>query len=475
MDPNSPKKLLLIGPGSSGKTSMRSVIFENSTPRDAMRIKLTLSLFQGKVELLHNLALNILDCGSQVDYVLHYLSTQREYVFGNVGVMIFVADIGAFAREGSSVLKISEHMSNVLSSPSDQPSNLDNSTGSSGGGAWPKQPSMAQNMSATEMGSDFREDTLRWNRVDSIQYFVHALSSAVELSPNAQIFVMLHKMDLIKPDAREKVYTDHVRDLKEALANHLRAGCKTKFSELQIKEVVGRVVFFPTTLWDSSVFHAYSVIVRTLVPDREYLDEQLAKLVKQCDGFEAAIFEKRTMLCLAHVDEHGESIETNRVQQTLHEDFEQAEAAETGSTQGSGRQGEDDEDDLDDAHQNGHTTSHHHQHHHSEDDDERHAARKQDSSRANVISEVFKLFKLRCFQRSVDMKSCSMQTPEFSAVLRTLPKTTMVLMVSRDPTVSLALHELNVDAWIRQFSDALTRDPKVKRLASALSMTEPNE
>lgn len=445
-----------------------------------MRIRLTLAIFQGRVELLHNLTLNIQDCGSQVDYVHHYFTTQRRAIFGDVGVMIFVADIGAFGREGKSLFRLPLNAGGSGTGDGDEAGN-EGAVGSSGnlgfgaamgGGAFGSAPSGG--------GGDTSVMRENWNRESTVEYFVHTMLAAAELSPNAQLFVMLHKMDLIKTEAREAEYNKRVGELKDALRTNMqRSG---RFDESKIQKVIQQIVFFPTTLWDSSVFHAYSMIIRTLVPERQYLDQQLAKLVSQCDGFEAAIFERRTMLCLAHVDQRGVTIDVSKGQQTLRANFEDA------ANRGSGDSGtlvEDEE--LDDEDVEGHDAHHDHHHHRSgsaeaggnsgnaADHHPHHHHQKADSDRANIISEVFKLFKLRCLQRRVDMTSCSMATTEFSAVLRILTKTTMVLMVSKDTSVSLALHELNVDAWIRQFSAAVKSDPRVQRLASALSMGEQNE
>ena len=100
-----------MGKSGGGKTSMRSIIFANysakdtrrlgptsmSTPKITKRIHyLLLSLVdveQSYVRFLGNLILNLWDCGGQEAFMECYFSTQKDNIFKNVEVLIYVFDV----------------------------------------------------------------------------------------------------------------------------------------------------------------------------------------------------------------------------------------------------------------------------------------------------------------------------------------------------------------------------------------------
>ncbi|KAJ5050775.1 uncharacterized protein L3040_002646 [Drepanopeziza brunnea f. sp. 'multigermtubi'] len=87
------KKVLLMGKSGSGKSSMRSIIFSNYVAKDTRRLGATIDVDLSQVKFLGNLTLNLWDCGGQDAFMENYLSQQRQHVFSNVGVLIYVFDI----------------------------------------------------------------------------------------------------------------------------------------------------------------------------------------------------------------------------------------------------------------------------------------------------------------------------------------------------------------------------------------------
>ena len=87
------KKVLLMGKSGSGKTSMRSIIFANYVAKDTMRLGATIDVEHSHVKFLGNLVLNIWDCGGQDSFMENYLQSQREHIFHNVEVLIYIFDI----------------------------------------------------------------------------------------------------------------------------------------------------------------------------------------------------------------------------------------------------------------------------------------------------------------------------------------------------------------------------------------------
>jgi Ras-related GTP-binding protein A/B len=57
------QKVLLMGRGGAGKTSMRSIIFANYLARDTYRTTPTVDVNRSRVRFLGNLVLSLWDCG----------------------------------------------------------------------------------------------------------------------------------------------------------------------------------------------------------------------------------------------------------------------------------------------------------------------------------------------------------------------------------------------------------------------------
>ncbi|KAG0646412.1 Ras-related GTP-binding A [Hyphodiscus hymeniophilus] len=87
------KKVLLMGKSGSGKSSMRSIIFSNYVAKETRRLGATIDVDLSHVKFLGNLTLNLWDCGGQDAFMENYLAQQRQHVFSNVGVLIYVFDI----------------------------------------------------------------------------------------------------------------------------------------------------------------------------------------------------------------------------------------------------------------------------------------------------------------------------------------------------------------------------------------------
>jgi Ras-related GTP-binding protein A/B len=87
------RKVLLMGKSGSGKTSMRSIIFANYIARDTMRLGATIDVEHSHVRFLGNLVLNLWDCGGQDSFMENYFASQRDHIFRNVEVLVYVFDV----------------------------------------------------------------------------------------------------------------------------------------------------------------------------------------------------------------------------------------------------------------------------------------------------------------------------------------------------------------------------------------------
>ncbi|KAF8821944.1 Ras-related GTP binding A family protein [Cardiosporidium cionae] len=228
------KKVLLMGRAGAGKTSMRSIIFANYLSRETKKLTATNNVEHSNVKFLGNLTLSLWDCGGQDTFMENYFESQREHIFTNAEVLIYVLEV-----RSATVGKLSIR---------------------------PK-----------EIEKDF-------------QYMQNALDSIKQFSPKAKIFCLVHKMDkVINEEKRtvEKFYEDELSKEKSGLT----------------------ITFFGTSIWDETLFNAWSKIVYYLVPNVNVLTQHLKHCCEICHADEVVIFEKYTFLVIAHasVREHKDS------------------------------------------------------------------------------------------------------------------------------------------------------------------------
>lgn len=211
------KKVLLMGKSGSGKTSMRSIIFANYIPRDTMRLGATIDVEHSQVRFLGNLVLNLWDCGGQDAFMENYLESQRDHIFRNVQVLIYVLDV---------------------ESP------------------------------------DYKKD---------LRYFHSCLEAVAQNSRDAHVFCLVHKMDLIAEDQREKVFAAKEAELKQ-LSQPLSLN----------------LTCYRTSIWDETLYKAWSSIVYSLIPNVDLIENQMKQFAEVSEADEVVLFERATFLVISH-------------------------------------------------------------------------------------------------------------------------------------------------------------------------------
>lgn len=228
MASNKMKKVLLMGKSNSGKTSMRSIIFANYLARNTMRLNATIDVEHSTVRFLGNLVLNLWDCGGQKAFFENYFLSQRDHIFRNVEVLIYVFDI--------------------------------------------ETP-------ASELKEDF----------DNYQ---DCIDSIVENSPDAQVYALVHKMDLVADEAKEKLFQERVAMIKDRSMG-LRLTC------------------FQTSIWDETLYKAWSAIVYSLIPNTKELAAKLSEFRRILDADEVVLFERASFLVVSQAT-HTEHRDVHR-------------------------------------------------------------------------------------------------------------------------------------------------------------------
>ncbi|CAO2624567.1 Ras-related GTP-binding protein B [Lemmus lemmus] len=237
------KKVLLMGKSGSGKTSMRSIIFANYIARDTRRLGATIldrihslqinsslstyslvdsvgntktfDVEHSHVRFLGNLVLNLWDCGGQDTFMENYFTSQRDNIFRNVEVLIYVFDV-----------------------------------------------------ESRELEKD-------------MHYYQSCLEAILQNSPEAKIFCLVHKMDLVQEDQRDLIFKEREEDLRR-LSRPLECSC------------------FRTSIWDETLYKAWSSIVYQLIPNVQQLEMNLRNFAEIIEADEVLLFERATFLVISH-------------------------------------------------------------------------------------------------------------------------------------------------------------------------------
>ncbi|KAG5419149.1 GTR1 [Candida metapsilosis] len=115
-----------------------------------------------------------------------------------------------------------------------------------------------------------------------IEIFVKSLTNLQKYSPDAKIFVLLHKMDLVQIDKRQELFTIMMDKLQ-------------KISNPYHFKLIG----FPTSIWDESLYKAWSQIVCSLIPNINLFNSNIIKFNSILDAEEIILFEKTTFLVIS--------------------------------------------------------------------------------------------------------------------------------------------------------------------------------
>jgi Ras-related GTP-binding protein A/B len=238
------RKVLLMGKSGSGKTSMRSIIFANYIARDTMRLGATIDVEHSHVRFLGNLVLNLWDCGGQEAFMENYLTSQRDHIFRNVEVLIYIFDI-----------------------------------------------------ESRELQKD-------------LMYYRSCIEALQQNSTAAKVFCLIHKMDLIPEEQRDQVFDQRAAEIRRETDAVQAAGAP----DIDLGEGSGigsfTVTCFRTSIWDETLYKAWSSIVYSLVPNVNLLESHLTKFCDVCEADEVVLFERATFLVISyaarrdHRDDH---------------------------------------------------------------------------------------------------------------------------------------------------------------------------
>ena len=104
-----------------------------------------------------------------------------------------------------------------------------------------------------------------------------------EYSPNAHVFCLVHKMDLVQNEHRERIYEERVRMI---VARSEGLSLET----------------FASSIWDQTLYKAWAGIVHRMIPNLGVIEKFLHAFAKQLEAEEIVLFERSTFLTVTSVE-----------------------------------------------------------------------------------------------------------------------------------------------------------------------------
>ena len=110
-----------------------------------------------------------------------------------------------------------------------------------------------------------------------ILFSLSCIKSLSEFSPNAKIFVLINKMDKVDQSKRDAIFSNRQKQFESKIGNFT-------------------LKCFPTSIWEATLYKAWSFIIGSIVPNIERIKELLGKYAIACKADEVILFEKNTFL-----------------------------------------------------------------------------------------------------------------------------------------------------------------------------------
>lgn len=120
-----------------------------------------------------------------------------------------------------------------------------------------------------------------------------------ENSPQAKIFVLVHKMDLIMLNMRDVVFNERSDAIRAVSIEHgFGAGGAGADG---IAEPGKEVDFWGTSIWDQSLYKAWTQVIYHLVPNANAIESLLRQLADVIEAHELILYERTTCLMVTHI------------------------------------------------------------------------------------------------------------------------------------------------------------------------------
>lgn len=118
---------------------------------------------------------------------------------------------------------------------------------------------------------DFARDLLTYRNI---------ISALAQYSPQASVYILIHKMDLVSPAEREGMYVERLR-------------------EVEGKSGIFEVRGYATSIWDQSLYKAWAEIIHDLIPNLTQITQHLSALGGLIGAEEILLFERSSFLVVS--------------------------------------------------------------------------------------------------------------------------------------------------------------------------------
>lgn len=126
-----------------------------------------------------------------------------------------------------------------------------------------------------------------------------AILEALRLSsPDALVYVLLHKTDLISPQAGS--WNDSSTGLAQKIVRERR-------QEIEKRALPTLVHTFHTSIWDETLYKGWSSVFHALLPNVKRMEERLVALASEHRADEIVLFDSSKFLVLAQAIRHQHS------------------------------------------------------------------------------------------------------------------------------------------------------------------------
>jgi len=244
-------------------------------------------------------------------------------------------------------------------------------------------------------------------------HFAGVLEALEENSPDARTFVLVHKMDLVAEEEREMILQDRFQLIEEACAS--------------AKSAIGvhNLQCFGTSIWDETLYKAWSEIVTNLIPNISVLESHLDEFCRICDADEVVLFERATFLVISHSQKSSKkaasikSTDNKAVQDSAGTDILTREEAKD---KGVVEQGDESLVPTAPKRKSPHFDAH----------------------RFEKISNIVKQFKLSCGKTQSQFQGMEVRNSRFTAFIDAFTANTYIMVIVSDPTIHTAATLLNI-------------------------------
>ena len=89
------QKILFMGLGASGKSSIKSVVFEGKSLESVKDYNATINYTRSTKNIIDS-AFQIFDCGGQESFINVFVGEQAEFIFSGVSILVWVIDVSNF-------------------------------------------------------------------------------------------------------------------------------------------------------------------------------------------------------------------------------------------------------------------------------------------------------------------------------------------------------------------------------------------